>query len=135
MDLGPIKVHYVKHEKNGEKFDEGGGVETLPPRTENTSEGSTTTVRSTTTRERAQAFSTTTHKTTTSSSLQLKTVQRDEDVSNLESFLELSGTFGEVQRLSDETRDRKILKPRTSPFLWRVIFFILKINAARHTIT
>ncbi|CZR14494.1 ZP domain-containing protein [Caenorhabditis elegans] len=79
MDLGPIKVHYVKHEKNGEKFDEGGGVETLPPRTENTSEGSTTTVRSTTTRERAQAFSTTTHKTTTSSSLQLKTVQRDED--------------------------------------------------------
>ncbi|KAF1764950.1 hypothetical protein GCK72_004901 [Caenorhabditis remanei] len=83
LDLGPIKVHYVKHKNKeiGEKNENG--VETLPPRTENTSEDiptTTTTVRSTTTR--AQLFSSTTFKTTTVDRQRLRTPnspQRDEN--------------------------------------------------------
>ncbi|ULU04617.1 hypothetical protein L3Y34_017405 [Caenorhabditis briggsae] len=77
MDLGPIKVHYVKH-KNNEIGDINAAVETLPPRIENTSDPTrkledvapTTTVRSTT----ARAFS-----STTMTNERLKIGLRDEE--------------------------------------------------------
>ncbi|EGT53936.1 hypothetical protein CAEBREN_15630 [Caenorhabditis brenneri] len=80
MDLGPIKVHYVKH-KNKEIGERNEAVETLPPRIENTSEeGHRTTT------ARARAYSTTTYRTTTAREDgdrdRLKVVQEEENNSS-----------------------------------------------------